>query len=80
MQEIGRSDRDDKPCIAILYRGVRGSHANTKVKNCLANTQICWRKLLFQDFVIFRGTLRVYVVVVVAMSVVNYVCDCSNCV
>lgn len=53
VQETGRAGRDGEQAEAILYKGVGERNANPKVKVYLANTTICRRDLLFQEFLMF---------------------------
>ena len=54
VQETGRCGRDGNPSTAILYEGKGGKHADKKMKNYTTNTTLCRRRLLFQEFLLYR--------------------------
>ena len=54
VQETGRCGRDGQPAEAVLYRGKGGRHTDSPMKAYASNETICRRKLLFQDFLLFK--------------------------
>ena len=53
VQETGRSGRDGKPSVALLYQGKGGRNATNKVKDYVSNSTVCRRRLLFQEFLMY---------------------------
>ena len=52
VQESGRSGRDGKMAVAILYPG-KQKHASKMVKAYESNSSLCRRRLLFKDFLMY---------------------------
>ena len=55
VQETGRCGRDGNLASAILYQGKGGKYASSEVKNYVSNTTVCRRRLLFQEFLLYKS-------------------------
>ncbi len=53
VQETGHSGRDGESAVGLLYKGVGGRKATSKIKAYVDNETKCRRRLLFQDFLLF---------------------------
>ena len=54
VQETGWSGRNGLPSQAVLYEGKGGKLASKKMKNYVSNETVCRRRLLFQEFLLYR--------------------------
>ena len=50
VQETGRAGRDGENARGTIFEGRVGRHTSREIKNYLDNSTICWRRLLFQEF------------------------------
>ena len=79
VQETGRSGRDGNSSVAVLYRGKGGRHATTKVKNYVANTTQCRRRMMFQDFILYSAE-SITVTGCSCCDICRQSCICDRCV
>ena len=79
VQETGRSGRDGGSSEAVLYKDKGGKHAITKVKNYVANTTECRRRMMFQDFLLYSAE-KITVSECSCCDVCKQICVCDRCV
>ena len=79
VQETGRAGRDEEPSLAIIYAGKGGRHVSTKVKDYVSNTTYCRRRLLFQEFLLYRED-SIHVGGCKCCDVCRKCCTCKECI